>query len=611
MGDKMRLLPFTELLERIFEEYRNQKSIFDIGEESWYRKGDGRTLEVFGETCETVLGPAAGPHTQLASNILSSYLTGSRFIELKTVQILDALEIEKPCIDAHDEGYNTEWSTELALDEAWSEYSKAWILLHLIEELFELKSSDAERSFIFNMSVGYDLKGIQTGPMQQYLRRMKDSSGEPRFSEWIEIVRSRVPAMLTGTGLEKRGAALAEFTVSPHICRSVTLSTMHGCPPDEIEAICSYMLVEQGLDTYVKLNPTLLGYDTVKEILTGLGYDYVSLNREGFEHDLQYDQALEILTRLRAVAREKRRRFGVKLTNTLASINNRDELPGGEMYLSGRALFPLSITVAARLSEEFGGDLPISFSGGITIHNVEAVFRTGIRPITLATDLLKPGGYLRQVQMARAVEGIEEWEAQKIDVMALAALAESSYSDETLHKDFRGTDEVASPGALPTFDCYEAPCITACAIHQHIPEYIRLVGRSAMAKPWSASTSVTPCPRLPAISAIISVSSSVHASTTRVVSIFGRSKSSRSCTGWMSIESGGGARLSISPVRSRLSVRARRAFRRPISWPGRVSKSPFSSGKPTPPAWCATLYPISGSAARRLKAMWPLSATTA
>ena len=41
----------------------------------------------------------------------------SSFIELKTVQILDRLELEKPCIDAEDECFNTEWSTEFTLDD--------------------------------------------------------------------------------------------------------------------------------------------------------------------------------------------------------------------------------------------------------------------------------------------------------------------------------------------------------------------------------------------------------------------------------------------------------------------------------------------------------------
>jgi len=43
------------------------------------------------------------------------------------------------------------------------------------------------------------------------------------------------------------------------VCSSVCLSTMHGCPPGEIEAICAYLVSEKKLDTLVKLNPTLLG----------------------------------------------------------------------------------------------------------------------------------------------------------------------------------------------------------------------------------------------------------------------------------------------------------------------------------------------------------------
>ncbi len=228
MGDKMRLLPFGELLERMFEEYKNQKSIFDLPENVWYRKGDDRSLVIFGDRCETVLGPAAGPQTQLVQNIVSSYLTGSRFIELKTVQVLDGLEIDKPCIDAYDEGFNTEWSTELSLQKAWEEYAKGWIILHLVEELWDFKTTENDRSFSFNMSVGYDLKGIQTEKMQIYLSRMMDSSNETLFQQWINEIEEKVPNLLKGTGLEHKEKTLFKVRerISGIICRSVTLSTM-------------------------------------------------------------------------------------------------------------------------------------------------------------------------------------------------------------------------------------------------------------------------------------------------------------------------------------------------------------------------------------------------
>ena len=55
---------------------------------------------MFGHTVAAPLGVAAGPHTQLAQNIVASWLCGARFIELKTVQILDEIEVSRPCIDA-------------------------------------------------------------------------------------------------------------------------------------------------------------------------------------------------------------------------------------------------------------------------------------------------------------------------------------------------------------------------------------------------------------------------------------------------------------------------------------------------------------------------------
>ena len=185
MGDIMRPVPFSELIERIVGEYRIHRSIFGIGEEQFYLDSHKNGITVFGQHCSTPVGPAAGPHTQLAQNIVASYLVGGRFMELKTVQILDELEIEKPCIDVRDEGYNTEWSTEYTLPKAWDEYAKAWIILHLLEAV--MGDAPFERpSFIFNMSVGYNLEGIKTAKMQTFIDNMIDATGDERFVQYLE-----------------------------------------------------------------------------------------------------------------------------------------------------------------------------------------------------------------------------------------------------------------------------------------------------------------------------------------------------------------------------------------------------------------------------------------
>ena len=477
MGDIMRPVPFKDLVRRIFEEYGGDKSIFGLPESSFFRKASTKTASLFGQTIETPLGPAAGPHTQLAQNIVTSYLAGSRFIELKTVQENEP-PVEKPCIDAADEGFNTEWSSEYTVEGAYAEYIKAWILLHLLEETFQTRIG-THRSFIFNMSVGYNLEGIKSRRMDAYINNLIDASKHPLFLTYLAELEELLAQgeLLYTAGLGDRLESLKGLTdrISPQVCQSVTLSTMHGCPPEEIEKICVYMLTEKQLATYVKLNPTLLSYPTVRNILDGLGYDYVELREESFQHDLQYKDAIPMLSRLKALADSQNLFFGVKLTNTLGAVNFKGELPGGEMYMSGRALFPLAINVAARICQEFDGRLPISFSAGISEHNFDEVFTAGIKPITLATELLKPGGYSRLTTLAAKAEELNGWNTATIDVAKITALAEKALTASYARKDYRGDNQVRLAGKLPLFDCAEAPCKMACPIHQDIPEYIRLI----------------------------------------------------------------------------------------------------------------------------------------
>ncbi|MDT4763410.1 putative selenate reductase subunit YgfK [Sphaerochaeta sp. PS] len=480
MADIMRPVPFAELISRIVGEFRNHHSIFGIAKEQFYQDNGKNSISVFGQSCSTPCGPAAGPHTQLAQNIVASYLVGGRFMELKTVQIMDTLEIDKPCIDARDEAYNVEWSTEFTLPKAWDEYAKAWIILHLLQAL-ENKGKFEKPSFIFNMSVGYDLAGIKTEKMQQFIDSMIDARKDPRFAEYLADLDALLEeGLFEGTeweGLEKKLKGLSA-KISPNISPSTTLSTMHGCPPKEIEAICSYMLTEKKVNTFVKLNPTLLGYDRVREILDHLGFDYITLTRENFEHDLQFNDAIAMLHRLVDLAKKEGRGFGVKLTNTLGSINDQEQLPGKEMYMSGRSLLPISTTVATLLSQEFAGKLPISYSGGANALTVKAIFETGIRPITLATDMLKPGGYTRMKQMVEILTKSKAWDMDGIDLKKLEKLSsdarEGVFAEVT--KEFRGTDSIKIGEDLPMFDCYVAPCVVACPIHQDVPEYVQLVG---------------------------------------------------------------------------------------------------------------------------------------
>ena len=468
MADIMRPVPFTELLKRIFSEFKESQSIFSIPAKQFYKKADDQQISVWGENCETPVGPAAGPHTQLAQNIVSSWLAGGRFMELKTVQKLDQLEIAKPCIDAEDECFNTEWSSEFTLHKAFDEYLKAWFGLHLLEAYF---APQKEKSFVFNMSVGYDLAGIQTAPMQEYIDNMLNATEHPKFAQY----KTELADFIKSAGLFDECDLQVE-KISGQLSQGVTLSTMHGCPPDEIEAICRYMLSEKKINTYVKLNPTLLGYPRVREILDQSGFGYISLSEEAFSHDLQIEPAKGMLHRLTALSKEKGIGFGVKLTNTLGTLNNKGKLADKEMYMSGRALFPLSINVALILSQEFDGMLPISYSGGASKVNIRDIFETGIRPITMATELLKPGGYGRLTDCVNALDNSDDWQMQRVDLVKLEALAKKSLTDAYGQKEWRGPEVISVKKAVPLTDCSIAPCVNACPISQDIPEYLHLMG---------------------------------------------------------------------------------------------------------------------------------------
>lgn len=475
MNDKMQPISFKNILNWIISEYETQNSIFNISKQSFIQTTTKQPINIFNQQCELPLGPAAGPHTQLSQNIITAYLTGSRFFELKTIQVLDELEFDKPCIHAEDEGYNTEWSTELSTEQAYDEYLKAWMVLHFLKFAFNTPLNMNTSTFIFNMSVGYDLKGIKSKKVNTFIENMKNGNNSPKFREYKSILLETCNKLQDSKSFNFPGNIESFVNSIPAtISNSITLSTMHGCPPEDIESICKYLIKEKDLHVFVKLNPTLLGYDFVRDVFDTLGYKYIALKKESFLNDLQYDDAVKMLQRLIAFAQKQEKQFGVKLSNTLPVINQSEILPGQEKYMSGNILFPLTINLASKIAGQFSGQLPISYSGGADITNIVDILNTGIQPVTLATDLLKPGGYLRLTQIA--LEIFTKWQIQNtIDPDKVKILAKNSLLKNNSKKHWFAHNDQKTEKQLPLFDCAIAPCIEACPIKQDIPQYLELL----------------------------------------------------------------------------------------------------------------------------------------
>ena len=143
--------------------------------------------------------------------------------------------------------------------------------------------------------------------------------------------------------------------------------------------------MEKGFNTFVKCNPTMLGYEHARSALDKMGFDYIQFDDHHFKADLQFEDAVPMFERLTELAKKNDLKFGVKLTNTFPVQVAAGELPSEEMYMSGRSLYILALSLAQKLTNAFDGTLPISFSGGIDAFNIQTVLETGIQPITVAT----------------------------------------------------------------------------------------------------------------------------------------------------------------------------------------------------------------------------------
>jgi len=381
--------PFRDLVTRLHREPALQESLFELSRRRWYLPApDAPDLSVdfHGHRAGNPSGPAAGPHTQMAQNLLLSYAAGARILELKTVQINDRLTIGRPCIDVTNVGYNIEWSQELLVDHALREYAAGAMLIEMFRRSpahAAGRLDGAAGDLIHDLSVGYDLAGIRGEKVGRFLDGMRDAGAI------IERLRGEIPP-------EFRAARDAPYET--RLSDSITLSTFHGCPADEIERICEYLIGERDFNVIVKMNPPTLGRERLEHLLFDLlGYTELRVNPTAYDAVVPFEESIELCDRLTAFAARRGRRLGLKFSNTLEVLNHRDFFKPNEkvMYLSGQPLHVITMTLTDECRRRIGPDVPISFSAGIDQQNFPLAVACGFVPVTVSTDLLRPGGYGR------------------------------------------------------------------------------------------------------------------------------------------------------------------------------------------------------------------------
>jgi len=404
----LRPYPFGALVRRAFRELAERRSLFDLPLERGFLGDPGLDLSVrhHGLVASSPFGPAAGPHSQLAQNIVLAWLAGGRIVEWKTVQVNDKLVIPRPCIDAQTVGFNVEWSQELTLAESLEEYVKAAMLVEMLVASGELPLVPGFERTLFDMSVGYDLAGISGARVAAFLDGLRDATPA------VERLRGEIPP-------EHR--TLRDLPFATALSSTLTLSTFHGCPPDEIERIVRHLQERHRLHCIVKLNPVLLGPEETHRLLhDALGYHEIRVPEGAFARDASWTQMTDFVGRLGESAAAAGLGFGVKFSNTLIVENHRSFFPASEreMYLSGPPLHVLATALVARFRRQFGDRFPVSFAAGIERANFAETVALGLAPVTVCTDLLKPGGYgrgrgyltaLAEKMRAAGARTIDEW----------------------------------------------------------------------------------------------------------------------------------------------------------------------------------------------------------
>ncbi len=479
-------IPFATLVTRMMREITQCNSVFNFPLKRCFIGSPNHDLSVHfhGNRASTPLGPAAGPHTQMAQNIVLSWLGGARVIELKTVQILDQLKIARPCIDMRTVGYNIEWSQELRLKQSADEYIKAMMLIEILKHVLQDQLTSGSTDTLFDMSLGYDLAGIQSGPIRDFITSMQSSCTH------VNNFRHQIP---------QEYSFLRDIEFPLFITNSVTLSTFHGCPSTQIEHITEHLISEYGLDVVIKLNPTLLGRDQIDYYVHDvMGYHTIHIPNSAYNGELTWEESIDLVRSLSRYANAADLSFGIKLSNTLVVTHDGEYLPINESqkFLSGKPLHILAMRLVKQFRDVFGTDLPISFSAGIDKYNFKDAVALGLIPITVCTDLLQPGGYTRLPAFFKLL--IKQMDA--FGVSNISSLIERyshsndetpSIDDPTLHNTnqyirrissdqrYHASHTLKSPrkvsSHLELFDCLTCDiCIDVCPNNAifplHIPE---------------------------------------------------------------------------------------------------------------------------------------------
>ncbi|MEA4895228.1 MAG: FAD-dependent oxidoreductase, partial [Oscillospiraceae bacterium] len=112
--------------------------------------------------------------------------------------------------------------------------------------------------------------------------------------------------------------------------------------------------------------------------------------------------------------------------------------------------------------------------------NIKSVVAAGIFPVTMATTLLKPGGYQRLEQLAELWSAGESKEFTGVEYALVLKLVEKALVSKHHVKAIKTLPSRKMKKSVPLIDCFTAPCRQGCPIKQDTTTYMRLAGEGRM-----------------------------------------------------------------------------------------------------------------------------------
>jgi len=251
-------------------------------------------------------------------------------------------------------------------------------------------------------------------------------------------------------------------------------------------------------------HPTLLGPEKLRAILNDqLGFD-ITVPDSAFAHDPGLADAMQMVVHFARGGQSLRPNVGIKLSNTLEVVNHRALFPPSEkmMYMSGARAASAHRHARACCDRSARRNGPISFCGGADCSSFASLLADGLGPVTVCTDLLKPGGYARLHQYVSSLShALDRTGARSLDEFALRAAGAqdpSELSAATRRNLARHAQRVVSDSAIRSaqsslpwpkqavdwdpYDCIAAPCQKAAPHIKNIPDYLHWIAKGEFQK---------------------------------------------------------------------------------------------------------------------------------